>query len=82
MLLRLICALGENAMHCAFCWSQSSGYPDGHWEDCGENLLLCRECVEKVALGLMEEGRGELVNKKLRETLEAGVVRFLVAHNG
>ena len=56
--------------HCAFCFSLDSGYDDGHWEDCGENLLLCRGCVEQVARALIEEGKGELVNERLRGRLE------------
>lgn len=55
---------------CAFCLSLHSGYPDGHWEDFSENLLLCKECVEDVAIGLMEQDKGHLVNDKLREKLE------------
>lgn len=62
---------GRNTMkHCAFCFSLDSGYDDGHWEDCGENLLLCRGCVEQVARGLIEQGKGELVNVRLRAQLE------------
>lgn len=55
---------------CANCQTTISGYPDGHWEDLQEGLLLCKTCVEQVARVLLERGYGHLVGEKLRKKLK------------